>query len=40
VLTADAATGDALATAMMVMSDDKLKKFTADHPEVTVVVTR
>jgi thiamine biosynthesis lipoprotein len=40
VLTADAAAGDALATAMMVMSDERLEKFTAEHPEVTVVVTR
>jgi thiamine biosynthesis lipoprotein len=40
VLTADAATGDAVATAMMVMSNDKLDKFIADHPEVKIVATR
>ena len=40
VLTGDAMTGDAMATAMMVFSDDQLEKFTAAHPEVRVILSR
>ena len=39
VLTDDAMTGDAVATAMMVFSDDQLEKFTAEHPEVRVILS-
>lgn len=36
VLTRDATSGDAISTALMVMSDEQLEKFTAEHPEVKV----
>ena len=38
VLTVDATTGDALATAIIIMSDEQLEKFRSEHPDIKIIL--